>query len=459
MISELRDAARRGVNPSSNLKAACARLFGGMAAGREEAGVKPRDLVWPRERILAALREHAARGEHVVRGPLAEACYRHFGGVRAARREAGVADPSRVWWTRERVIAALQREQATGKTLGRSAHAAAFKLFGSTRAAREAAGVPRPPAQRDVWSAERVINELRRFAREEREPTQRLSIEARRLFGSMAAARKAAKVSAVTTKRWTRARVIEELKARPGPASRLRHHVRRAAERHFGSVPAALEAAGITTRFGRWDRATVIAELREAARGGGRIRTALAAARQFGSITEARRAAGVPLLHQRWTRDLVIAEVRRHGARGLPEQLRSACDRFFGSVADARRAAGVDAPQQAWTAERVLDELRTKWPDRAAKGALVTACARFFGSVAAARKAAKLVPLAEKWDEARVIRLLREREANGAELPGYTHDYARKFFGTFEAACQAAGVPVRPCAGSGRRACRWCRSA
>lgn len=398
VISELRESALRRVKPSSNLRAACLRLFGGMAAAREEAGVEARDLVWPRERILAALREHAARGEHVVRGPLAEACYRHFGGIRAARRAAGVADPSRVWWTRERVIEALQREQATGKALGRSAQHAAFKLFGSTRAAREAAGIPRPPARRDVWSAERVINELRRFAREEHEPTQRLSIEARRLFGSMAAARKVAKVSALTRQRWTRERVLEELKARPGPASRLRHHVRQAAERHFGSVPAALEAAGITTRFCRWDKPTVIAELQEAARGDGRIREALAlaAARQFGSITEARRAAGVPLLHQRWTRDLVLAEVQRHGARGLPEQLRSACDRFFGSVADARRAAGVDAPQRPWTAERVLDELRTKWADRGFNdAALVKACARFFGSVAGARKAAKLVPLTE----------------------------------------------------------------
>lgn len=328
--------------------------------------------------------------------------------------------------------------------------------FGDLARARKAAGLrPLDPIRK--WTEERLIEEMRSVYRATGALTAKAIIEAGRhdlvgatqAHGGLIRARRLAGLPEPAPVRRGRGepceRVLEELRARPAPASRLRHHVRRAAERHFGSVPAALEAAGITTRFGRWDKATVIAELREAARGDGRIREALAlaAARQFGSITEARRAAGVPLLHQRWTRDLVITEVRRHGARGLPEQLRSACDRFFGSVADARRAAGVDAPQRTWTAERVLAELRTKWADRAAKGAVVTACARFFGSVAAARKAAKLVPLTEKWDEARVIRLLREREVKGAELPGHTYNYAEKFFGSFEAACQAAGVPVR----------------
>lgn len=196
VVAELRESARRGVEPSRGLTSACVRVFGGIVAARKVAGLKPRELVWSPERIVAALRDHAARGEHVTHGPLANACIRCFGGIRAARRAAGVPDPSRIQWTRERVIAALQREPMTGTTIGPNERVAVAKLFGSMRAARAAAGVPAPPRRRDTWTAERLINELRRFARKDRKPTHRLYVEARRLFGSMPAARKAAKVKA-----------------------------------------------------------------------------------------------------------------------------------------------------------------------------------------------------------------------------------------------------------------------
>lgn len=209
--------------------------------------------------------------------------------------------------------------------------------FGSIRAARIAAKVParaRPP-----WTEETLVREIRTHGSSKLPSTLMPAI--RRLFGSTQAARQAAGVQ-VLHRTWSRQEVIEALR-RGDPAT---GSLRNGCHANFGSVAAARTAAGLPSRLQRdtvWTEDRVIEALREYVRAGGRkLPHALesACAARFGSVTAARQAAGVPVLRRRqWTKETLVREIQKHG--GLPVALFRAIKRFFGSTQAARQAAGV----------------------------------------------------------------------------------------------------------------------
>jgi hypothetical protein len=106
IIEVLRQAADSGIDLTrDNLVKvismdAVRREFGSLSAALVAAGLRDRlaqrrhgAKAWDRERLIATLRERAARGEHTFTPGLFRAVALHFGGAREARRVAGVPSP------------------------------------------------------------------------------------------------------------------------------------------------------------------------------------------------------------------------------------------------------------------------------------------------------------------------------------------------------------------------------
>lgn len=449
---------------------------------------------WSRQRVLDELRRLDRSGESTSwaelmqsgRGDLVGAAAAYAGGLTRARAEAGVQRPAPrspvPQWTQATIVAAIRLRARNRQTLASSKApqrfvAAARWHFGNWEAALAAAGVE-PGAvrlRRAAYTKAEIIALVRQLAREGqvvRAATLKAQVKldaVRRLFGSVAAAIRAAgaQVSAVhPNQKWTRERVLEELRLRAKRGeTTLTPGLHRAARQHFGGAPAAREAAGIPAVLrAAWTKQALIRELRHRARRGDSGRTLWTACKRlFGSVAAARRAAGVPSTQRTqgmvaWSKPRLLAELRRRMrqrlqlSRGLSEGLR----RQYGSLTAARAAAGVGAARggagdrtraaaaklrirsPAWTPDRIRRALRAKTAG-VADPAFVAACIEHFGSVTAARADAARGQRQRVWSKATVIRELRARAGRGLKGVGrLLREPAVRLFGSTEAALQAA---------------------
>jgi hypothetical protein len=285
------------------------KLFGSVDAAIRAAGIEVTgahgNQTWSRERVIDELQARARRGQRTLTGALHRAVQLYFGGAHAARRAAGVDGLLRAPWTRQSLIDELQRRARRGDS-GRTLWAACRRLFGSVAEARRAAGVP--ATQRTdgmaAWSKSKLLAELRRRVRQRLQLSRGLSEGLRRQFGSLMAARAAAGVA-------------------PKPAGL-------AARANVGRRAVVWTPARIRRAFGEpsFDVANPV--------------FVAACIEHFGSVTAARTAAGRGQRQRTWSKATVIAELQarmRHGLTGVGRLLREPAVRLFGSTEAALQAA------------------------------------------------------------------------------------------------------------------------
>lgn len=336
-----------------------------------------------RLRAIAAKRgpvsaEWLARHANAVwRGAL-----RHFEGLPAARKAAGVPGPrSRVKWSRDRVLRELRVAWLAGIRITATGliEAGRYDLIGGAirngglARMRKAARIPDPPRNklggrepRWSWDDERVISEIRALHRRGKSLAQSkvslsLLTAGRRFFGSWRNAIEAAGFDyddIRLRRRYTREQIRAELRKlrakRPHASMSDLHRLpfSKTMKQLYGSITNALDAAGIVgwpvPERRRWSRKDVLVALRAYAdRGVPAGALAQAAQKYFGSIAAAREAAGLPRLRTAWSEQVVIQKLRGLAARGVytPDpNLREACIRIFGGVREAREAAGIERP-------------------------------------------------------------------------------------------------------------------
>jgi hypothetical protein len=472
-----------------DLVAAAATYAGGLTQARAQAGVQrparrrpvPR---WNKSRIVLAIQDRLRKGQTLAssKAParFVAAARWHFGSWTAALAAAGVdAQAVRLQrrpYEKPEVLALLRRLAREGKPLRASTLKGVInletirKLFGSVEAAVHAAGVTyarKHPNQK--WSRARLIKELRaRAKRGELTLTRALSSAVQLYFGGAHAARVAAGIPTLLRTPWTKESLIKELRrrARQGDGGRTLWN---ACKRLFGSVAAARRAAGVaaprrTKGMVAWDKPALLAELRRRVRKGQQLSRGITAGlrQQFGSLARARVLAGVPARGdvaaraassgvrraiaarrsrwRRWSREQVLEKLRTWNAGGgrLRNDVFLACKQHFGSVARACEAAGLPGPASLWTPARIRRALREPGFD-VLDPAFVAACIDHFGSVTAARASAARHQRQRMWTKATVLAELQARARRG--IPGVgrlLRDPAVRLFGSTEAALRAA---------------------
>jgi hypothetical protein len=275
---------------------------------------------------------------------------------------------------------------------------------------------------------------------------------------------------------WSRAMVIEELRRvypRLKQGLTVAHpRLAKAAAQHFGSYRSAVLAAGLEIRPRKWSRERLILAIQDRhVRGlplkclGANIDIMLVSAAKlhFGRWRAALKAAGVPCPppRRRWGRERVLAAVRAHYRDdGIPVRIRrpnsrlqAAVTHYFGHWQAALLAAGFSLPpaRRTWTRETLIAELQA----RRAQGLAVTwernrdieyAARKLFGSWTAALQAADLPVHRIRWTGQRVIREIQDRFRQGLSLSsGIAANYtlaaaAVKHLGSWSLALRAAGI-------------------
>ena len=229
----------------------------------------------------------------------------------------------------------------------------------------------------------------------------------------------------------------------------------------------------------RWTRERVVEAIVDRQRQGLTISTIWreerslysAGARLFGGWPEALRAAGIALPERKkWSRQDVIRELRHRFRRGVSRsrfwaanpELAAAAKRVFGGKRRALACAGLCCepaqPPRKWSREEVLAaihvrhgeglSLRAVWRDDLG---LYSSAKRTFGSWTAAMREAG-IELAKPAYRNRqdVIDAIRLRHRDGLSLSGGDRAFptlfsaARKHFGTWRAAMEAAGLALAP---------------
>jgi hypothetical protein len=457
------------------------------APRRRARGRRGRGALWSRRRVLDELRRIDRAGRSTMwadlmqagRGDLLVAASIYAGGLRQARTAAGLRGGARRppirRWHKAAIAAAIKQRARKGQPLASSKApphfvAAARWHFGSWEAALAAAGVDAQEVrlQRRPYTRPYVIALLRRLAREGtalRASALKRLIKldtVRKLFGSLEGAMRAAGLVVATThanQKWSRARVVEQLRARAKQGKlTLTRALHGAVQLYFGGVHAARDAAGLAAlQRAPWTRASLIDELQQRARRGDSGSTLWSACtRLFGSIAAARRAAGVPATGRAsgmrtWGKAELLTELRRRTrkrqqlGRGLTEGIR----REFGSLAEARIQAGVarrgtasGAAWRRWSRERVLSKLQALSAGKQRlRGDLYLACKHRFGSLEKACAAAGVPVLGMAWSKDRILRALRD-PGFGALDPAFVAACVHHF-GSVTAARAAARAPQR----------------
>jgi hypothetical protein len=294
--------------------------------------------------------------------------------------------------------------------------------------------------------------------------------------------------------KWTRDRVIAAIHELRDAGAKVNHGavagtvLSAVAGSLFGSWDAALRAAGLdpeTTRARRkpYTRDELVKEIRrrDCQRQATSARLALpcamrrAACRLFGSLQAAYHAAGVHMEKVRvrrkpWTADEIVEQIRRKhaddptgsGSILLPGEARRTARRIFGSWDAALRAAGLDPneirqPRKVWTPEAMVKEIQRRHKagrpvsaQEASRMGLRYPARKLFGSWDAALRAAGLdandIHMRPIWTAKSVLKLIQRKHAAGDALnadgvsPSGLYDAARRRFGSWHAALQAAGV-------------------
>lgn len=397
-VQELRDALREA-------EAALAQCAG-LSTHVLTAGRPTRDTVrtrWTDELILAEIIARQENGEPLNAAAMPAAvrgsARRRFGGWRGALEIVGInydaVSRARPRWTRAELVAELRARDARGEqSLPETLGIICRRLYGSVANARRAAGLVFVD-RRLKWTKERLVEELEIRSRERRSIGD-LHQAAIRVFGSVAAAREAVGVPARRPRKWSRDLVVREVQAANEERRTLSAGLVDACRRYFGSVAEARRAAGVEIKH-EWTRERVVAELRASWDSGASSTTKLlnAAHRLFGSLDAAREAAGLPIKEKprHWTKQQLLDALRGcwRTRQVDDKRARYLCQRYFGSVNAAREAAGVPVRQRSWTKQMVIAELRANWRNRGVDDDAVSrACDRYFGGVVAARRAAGL---------------------------------------------------------------------
>ncbi len=299
--------------------------------------------------------------------------------------------------------------------------------------------------------------------------------------------------------RWSKPKIIAAMRdvvARTGFVSRD-PNLCAVARRYFGSVPAAAKAAGIDVRRHRfWTRDDVLAELRAIHHREGRVTIALvreagvrgAITKYFGGIAGACNAARLAGFHEELRREHdaqddrreLVARLRETAAeldspvqvRDLHSSLHAALLRRFGSLHAARDAAKLPHPEppRQWTRERIVAELRrehrrgthltTGGLRTAGRGDLLSAIKEIVKSIVTARRIAGVpepkrlqtssAPFVKIWDEHRVIdeikvRVRAELPLAPSKVPGSLLAAACVYLGSWREAVEAAGCDYDGC--------------
>lgn len=342
----------------------------GLVHARRLAGIPEPTSVWARgapwdaARVIDEIVERAADGASLAYrfapSSLIHAGERIFGSWQAAIEAAGL-DYNKIRLIRQpysetEVIAVLRKLARRHPTMGwidlneHPASKAMIRHFGSVQGAVRAARIVGwPKSKTRTWNRQRVIDALRLHRDTPWRQVSAVYTAAIKQFGSVRAAKIAAKLPVMRErKRWSKERVIAELRACHGVVDGSDTRLYQASVMFFGSIATARTAAGVPPIVrGVWTKERVIAALREAtARGTGTLSTALygACMHHFGGTAAARSAAGVPPAKKVWTKERVITALREAAARGdstIDKNLRYGCVRVFGGVAAARRAARI----------------------------------------------------------------------------------------------------------------------
>ncbi|TWU38670.1 hypothetical protein Q31b_37480 [Novipirellula aureliae] len=269
------------------LYAAGKRLFGTWTKARAAAGHPiPGKIVLSAEEVIDAMQKHVADGGSLPKLAvdntlLQRSARHHFGRWSDAVDAAGFKAKRRQRWDKRSVIAAMRQRHADGFELrkawreDKSLFRGACRHFGGWRNAMRVAGFE--PIKAERWSKQRIIERLRAWAERPDDTDlgtsdQALSSAACRFFGSHEAAFEATGIES-PAKRWTKERVVAAIQDRfiAGDASDKigfgDEKLASAAYRHFGSWPAAVEAAGLIDKvmfkpqLRRWNQQRVIAEI------------------------------------------------------------------------------------------------------------------------------------------------------------------------------------------------------
>lgn len=264
VLDEIRRRQREGLpltrRANGALAYAATVYLGGWSKALEAVGIEPRRRNWSKEDVIQEIFRRHERGEILTLRTnikLTHAAEKHFGNLNSAIRAAGLTprwpSPTKppIRWTKQRVLKGIQdywRRNGTLKGIGAQCqplYCAGQRFFGSWPLAVKAAGLK--PTTRQRWTKQRVIDELRKC---QGVVTKNISLQAAAIyrFGSMREARLAAGVP--LPKRWTPKRVIEQLqdqytKGRPMGTKQSDWTLVWAARKHFGTWAAALRAAGL----------------------------------------------------------------------------------------------------------------------------------------------------------------------------------------------------------------------
>jgi hypothetical protein len=450
------------------LAGAIKRYFGShdealLAAGIDPASVR-RTMQWDRPKIIAALKDRAARGLSVRRyhieksdGPLSHAIRNYFDSYDQALRTAGIEADRRFRWTKDLIVEALRERRDRGLKMNSSAikesHSgllfAISRRFASHSAALRAAGIDadehraaRFPTRAKIIAALRDLQAAGSAATSTSiyKHDRRLASAIEKQFGSYAKAFHAAGIVPAAEQAmaaWDRRKVIAALRDREkrgeglqqGAIRRSNNPLSRAIARCFASHEAALSAAAIKLpgrQPSHWDRSSIIAKLK-----------------------------------QRQDRGL---ELNHFGIRNSDPWLGRAMVRHFGSHDAALRAADIDPATarhaRAWDKDKIVAAIksrhRLKMPmNRAAfeksDSPLAGAMLRYFDSHEAALVAAGIdpasVPRPTQWNKDKLIAALQDRHQKGLGLSksdvrksdDALRGAIRSHFGTHEAALIAAG--------------------
>jgi hypothetical protein len=220
--------------------------------------------------VIAALQTRHRQGAKLTKTAfeqedqrLLNAIRRHFRTVERALKTAGLESeiPQFIRWTRAEVLKQLRRRRDAGLPLHASAvqddmsglYPAAVKFFGTYMAAAARFGA-RP--RQESWTPKRVLEELRTLAAGRgvvltAEVPDSLLHACARYYGSLEKARRAAGLRGLRGHRWSRDAIIADLKRRasrgqPITGNALGSSLMTACWRYFGSLDAALAAAGLS---------------------------------------------------------------------------------------------------------------------------------------------------------------------------------------------------------------------
>jgi hypothetical protein len=508
VVDEIRDWHARGVavrdilRQDQSLRSAAYRHWGSWRAALRAAGFESSQPRYTKETLIQVLRTRAAGSNHNSHpqknlAGIKTTAARHFGSWHRALVAAGLRTgppPTQHAWTRDEVVEAIRIWKSLSPRLRkllpyhRTIQYVAKRLFGSWRQALMAAGFE--PKRLTYWSRDEVLqcirsrlaDGLKRADVYRMEP--RLVAAATRYYGSWGKALRELGVETKACQRWDKLRIIAEIQQRHQagpPLSCVWKDERllfRAAIRHFGGWRNALRAAGLEAKpFRKWSAEQVLDELREQYRkqpcavSSADPYLACLAARYFGSVVHALESAGLEPPPSRWTARRILESIQDGFVQAKPirtagfgsKPLAEAAKRYFGNWRAAVAAAGLAAhlplakATRCWTPQAVVDEIRRRHRDgdRVTElwrldTSLYSMAKKYFGTWLAAVQAAGLQPTHRRWTREIVIDELQHRHASGKSLssgavarddPGFAGAVLR-FFDSWPKARTAAGLPA-----------------